>query len=201
MHQGILEVSLTALEPQSDLLRQVSDVRWLSTKCFSYHCLHGGSWCPGMHNWVNQWLQYLILIVAQFHTCINSCQSDLHTVDLPVNGAPDHDKSITVSPLRGTSSKQCTFQTFCTMWIHDDYWLLAIVEICIWVHSIRMNHLVALLIIISGNRALYFKICSEMTTYRITKWRKINVFWLLTLTLHIWLILCCMCTSKWSRCF
>ena len=26
-------------------------------------CSHGGSWCPGMHTWMEQWLEYLIEFV------------------------------------------------------------------------------------------------------------------------------------------
>ncbi len=36
MRRGVLEVSLAVLEPQSDLLSQVSDMRCLPTKCFYY---------------------------------------------------------------------------------------------------------------------------------------------------------------------
>ena len=37
---------------------------------FSYHpdrsclCSHGGSWCPGMYNWMEQWIRYLIMLYS-----------------------------------------------------------------------------------------------------------------------------------------
>ncbi len=53
MRRGILKVSLATQEPQSDLLRKVPDERCLPVKYFLSQYL-------GMHNWVEQWIQYLV---------------------------------------------------------------------------------------------------------------------------------------------